>query len=73
MSGPGKALEEVERLEADGRLAEYQYLPAMKADLLRKLGRLEEAADADRRALDLASNEAERQFLAARLGQDPST
>ena len=73
VSGPGKALEEVERLEADGRLAEYQYLPAMKADLLRKLGRLEEAADADRRALDLASNEAERQFLAARLGQDPST
>ena len=44
----------------------------MKADLLRKLGRLEEAADADRRALDLASNEAERQFLAARLGRDPS-
>jgi RNA polymerase sigma factor (sigma-70 family) len=69
VAGPSKALAEVEQLERDGRLAEYQYLPAIKADLLRKLGRPEEAARADRRALQLAGNEAERQFLAARLGE----
>jgi RNA polymerase sigma factor (sigma-70 family) len=73
VSGPGTALEEVERLEVDGRLAQYQYLPAMKADLLRKLGRPEEAAEADRRALDLATNEVERRFLADRVGDDHST
>ena len=33
--GPEAALAEVERLERDGRLAGYQYLPAVKADLLR--------------------------------------
>ena len=32
--GPQAALAEVERLERDGRLAGYQYLPAVKADLL---------------------------------------
>ena len=69
VSGPDEALAEVEQLETDGRLAQYQYLPAIKADLLRKLGRREEATAADRRALDLAGNAAERQFLAARLGQ----
>ncbi len=68
VSGPSDALVEVERLENDVRLAGYQYLPAIKADLLRKLGRPDEAAAADRRALELAGNEAERQFLAGRLG-----
>jgi RNA polymerase sigma factor (sigma-70 family) len=68
VSGPSDALVEVEQLESDTRLAGYQYLPAIKADLLRKLGRPDEAAAADRRALELAGNEAERQFLAGRLG-----
>lgn len=61
------ALAEVERLEHDGRLHGYHYLPATKADLLRRLNRRDEAAEAYRRALGLAGNEAERQFLAARL------
>jgi RNA polymerase sigma factor (sigma-70 family) len=69
VSGPNEALAEVEQLEIDGRLAGYQYLPAIKADLLRKLGRPQEAAEADRRAWELAGNEVERQFLAARLGE----
>jgi hypothetical protein len=38
-----------------------------RADLLRRLGRHREAATAYRTALDLADNEAEREFLAARL------
>ncbi len=65
--GPRAALAEVERLERDERLASYRYLPAIKADLLSRLGRSAGAADAYRRALELAGNEAERAFLAERL------
>jgi RNA polymerase sigma-70 factor, ECF subfamily len=54
-------------LESDPLLAGYRYLPAIRADLLRRLGRRAEAAGAYRAALDLAGNAAERQFLAARL------
>ena len=62
-SGPQAALTEVERLERDGRLAGYHYLPAIKADLLSRLGRAGEAAAAYRQALALAANDAERAFL----------
>ncbi len=67
--GPDAALDEIEVLERDGRLAEYHYLPAVKADLLRRLDRHREAAVAYRAALDLADNEAERAFLAVRLAE----
>jgi RNA polymerase sigma-70 factor (ECF subfamily) len=66
--GPAPALEEVERLELGGALSNYQYLFAIKADLLRQLGRADEAALANRRALDLTANDAERALLLARLG-----
>jgi predicted RNA polymerase sigma factor len=66
-AGPEAALAEVERLERDGRLAGYQYLPAVKADVLTRLGRTGEAAVAYRQALNLTANEAERAFLADRL------
>jgi RNA polymerase sigma-70 factor (ECF subfamily) len=66
-AGPEVALAEVERLERDGGLAGYQYLPAVKADLLTRLGRGDEAAAAYRRALELTANEAERAFLTERL------
>ena len=66
-TSPEDALAEVERLERDGRLAGYQYLPAVKADLLSRLGRGAEAAAAYRQALDLTANQAERAFLTARL------
>jgi RNA polymerase sigma-70 factor (ECF subfamily) len=65
--GPQEALREVEALERDERLAGYRYLPSIKADLLRRIGRREEAADAYRAALALADNEAERTFLSDRL------
>ena len=55
-----QALAEVEELERDGRLAGYQYLPAIKADLLQRLGRTDEASVAYRQALELTRNEAER-------------
>ncbi|WP_372664311.1 RNA polymerase sigma factor [Amycolatopsis kentuckyensis] len=65
--GPEAALDEIARLEADGRLAGYRYLPAAKADLLHRLGRDAEAADAYRAALALSENAVEQEFLAARL------
>jgi RNA polymerase sigma-70 factor, ECF subfamily len=65
--GPQAALAEVEALERDGRLAGYRYLPAAKADVLRRLGRDAEAAAAYRAALALTENAAERAFLERRL------
>jgi RNA polymerase sigma-70 factor (ECF subfamily) len=65
--GPEAALAEVERLEQDGRLAGYQYLPAVKADLLSRLGRTAEAAAAYRQAFALTTNDAERAFLAEQI------
>ena len=69
VDGPAAALAEVEALERDGRLAGYRYLPATKADLLRRLGRDAEAADAYRAALELSDNAAEQEFLAGRLAE----
>ena len=66
--GPAAGLTEVEALERGGQLAGYRYLPATKADLLRRLGRHEEAADAYRAALALTDNATERAFLAEQLG-----
>jgi RNA polymerase sigma-70 factor, ECF subfamily len=65
--GPETALAEVEALEDDDRLSGYRYLPAIKADLLRRLGRHAEAATAYQAALALTGNAAERDFLATRL------
>jgi RNA polymerase sigma-70 factor (ECF subfamily) len=65
--GAVQALAEVAELERDGHLARYQYLPAIKADLLYRLGRSQEASIAYRQALELTGNDAEREFLAERL------
>ncbi|MEN3285372.1 MAG: hypothetical protein V7607_6512, partial [Solirubrobacteraceae bacterium] len=47
----------------------YQYFHAARADLLRRLGARDAAADAYDRALGLAGNAAERAFLARRLAE----
>jgi RNA polymerase sigma-70 factor (ECF subfamily) len=67
VDGPAVALDEVEALERDGRLAGYRYLPATKADLLHRLGRDAEAVQAYREALALTDNAAEQDFLAERV------
>jgi RNA polymerase sigma-70 factor, ECF subfamily len=64
--GPEAGLDLVDRLES-GRLEDYHLLHATRADLLRRLGRDEEAAVAYRRARELAANPAERAFLERRL------
>ena len=48
-------------------LADYPYLHAARADLLRRMGRRAEAADAYRRAVALTENDAERRFLERQL------
>jgi RNA polymerase sigma-70 factor, ECF subfamily len=65
--GPAAGLVLVEALA--GRLDGYHLLPATRADLLRRLGRTDEAARAYREALELAPTDAERRFLAGRLAE----
>jgi RNA polymerase sigma-70 factor (ECF subfamily) len=67
VDGPAVALALIEELESDPRLADYHYLPAIKADLLRKLGRADESLDESKRALGLTRNETEREFLGAQV------
>jgi RNA polymerase sigma-70 factor (ECF subfamily) len=67
VDGLEAGLAEVEELEQGGALAGYRYLPSTKAELLQRLGRHEEAADAYREALALTENAAERAFLRDRL------
>jgi RNA polymerase sigma-70 factor (ECF subfamily) len=59
------ALALVERLELD----EYHYLHATRAELLRRLDRVEDARAAYGRALDLVRSDAERRFLERRLAE----
>ncbi|MGH9287603.1 MAG: RNA polymerase sigma factor [Acidimicrobiales bacterium] len=67
--GPAAGLELVEQLEASGALAGYHLLPATRADLLRRLGRHAQAADAYRTALELTATGAERRYLTRRLAE----
>ena len=64
--GPQAALDIVDTLLADSRLAAYQWLPSVRADLLGKLGRHAEARAEFERAADLTRNTQERELL---LGQ----
>jgi RNA polymerase sigma-70 factor (ECF subfamily) len=61
--GPAQALEIVEALDLDG----YQYLHSTRAELLVRLGRVEEASAAYRRALALTAAGPERRFLERQL------
>ena len=64
VDGPEAALALVDDLGSGGAsMAGYHLLHAVRADLLRRLGRDAEAARAYRRALDLAGNDAERDLL----------
>jgi RNA polymerase sigma-70 factor (ECF subfamily) len=69
LHGPAAALELVDDLDLDG----YGQFHAIRADLLRRLGRDAEAAEAYERALALASEETERRFLAQRANAARTT
>jgi predicted RNA polymerase sigma factor len=60
---PDRALELLDALE----LGDYRYLHSTRAELLRRLGRRQEARAAFEHALRLAATEPERRFLAGRL------
>jgi hypothetical protein len=63
--GLERGLALVDAIELPG----YHWLPAARADLLRRLNRYEESAAAYREALTLVTNEAERRFLERRLAE----
>jgi len=65
--GPAAGLALVDALDASGTLDDYHLLPATRADLLRRLGRDRDAADAYRAALALTTSEPERRYLERRL------
>ncbi len=67
--GPEAGLALVDALVDDGVLEDYALLHATRADLLRRVGRPEDAAGAYRAALVTTANEAERRFLEARLAE----
>ncbi len=65
--GPERALPILDALTAAAALPGYHLLPAARADMLRRLGRMPEAAAAYRLARELAPTATERAFLARRL------
>jgi RNA polymerase sigma-70 factor, ECF subfamily len=67
--GPVAGLALVDTLVASGTLAGYHLLAATRADLLRRLGRWDEAARAYREALALVNADAERRYLDRRLAE----
>jgi RNA polymerase sigma-70 factor (ECF subfamily) len=62
---PAEALEIVDRLPLDV----YRYQHSTRGELLRRLGRVEEARAAFERALELATSDPERRFLTRRLAE----
>jgi RNA polymerase sigma-70 factor (ECF subfamily) len=67
--GPARGLALIDELGVSGELDRYYLFHAARADMLRRLGSFEAAADAYRRALALMANGVERAYLERRLAQ----
>lgn len=67
--GPAAGLAQLDGLEEDGTLDRYHLYHSARADLLRRIGRADEAGAAYERALRLCTNPVERTFLEGRLTQ----
>ena len=67
--GPEAGLELLAQVEAGGDLEFYPLLPAVRADLLRRANRRDEAVVAYRRAIDQAGTDIERRLLQRRLDE----
>jgi len=65
--GPRPALALIDALAASGDVDGYHLLHSARADLLRRAGSFEEAAESYARALTLVTNDSERRFLERRL------
>ncbi|MGE5278021.1 MAG: hypothetical protein ACM3SU_13570 [Acidobacteriota bacterium] len=68
-NSPEEGLRLLDGLERRGELSDYHLLPAARAELLARLGRRQEAIEANRRALELVSIEPERRFLQLKLAR----
>ena len=64
--GPAAGLALVDRLLGEPALARYHLLPSVRGDLLDKLGRYAEAADAFEQAVGLTGNASEKRVMQAR-------
>jgi RNA polymerase sigma factor (sigma-70 family) len=69
--GPSAGLELVDALTSEPSLKRYHLLPSVRADLLKKMGRVDEARAEFERAASLTRNERERELLLARAA-DPA-
>ena len=67
--GPAAGLALIDLLLDAGELTEYHFAHSARADLCRRLGRVDEARASYARALELARQEPERRFLERRLGE----
>jgi RNA polymerase sigma-70 factor (ECF subfamily) len=67
--GPAAGLALLDEIDRKGELSDYYLLPAARADLLRRVGRSKEAAEAYRLALGLVPTEPERLYLNRRLAE----
>jgi len=67
VDGPARALDLVDAITARGGLDGYELLPAVRADLLRRLGRKEEARAAYRAATETTQLEPLRRLYARRM------
>ncbi|HUA09849.1 MAG TPA: RNA polymerase sigma factor [Candidatus Acidoferrales bacterium] len=67
--GPAAGLELVDALTNEPALRSYHLLPSVRGDLLEKLRRFSEAADAFERAASLAQNTRDREFLLQRAAR----
>jgi RNA polymerase sigma-70 factor, ECF subfamily len=67
VDGAARALELIDSLAARGRVTQYHLLHAARGRLLQQLGRTSEALEAYNAALNSATLEPERRFLAARI------
>ena len=67
VDGPARALDLIDALEARGGLDGYELLPAVRADLLRRLGRVEAAREAYLAATEATQLEPLRRLYARRL------
>lgn len=65
--GAERGLALIDQIIAGGELDDYHLLHAARADLLRRVGSIEEATRSYARALELTNNESEKRFLEKRL------
>jgi RNA polymerase sigma-70 factor (ECF subfamily) len=69
VDGPARALQLIDALQARGSLNGYALLPAVRADLLRRLGRHEAAREAYLAATEATRLEPLRRLYARRIAE----